>query len=684
VCALRRVITVLLLATSFAMGSRDARAQSLPSGWAAADVGSPALSGTSSYSSGVYTIEGAGADVWGSADQFRYVYQRLTGDVTVIARVTAVENTDPWAKAGVMIRESLSAGSKHAFASVTPSQGVAFQRRRSTGGSSVHTGVSGAVAVWLRLDRRGSTLTASRSSDGASWTTIGSDTISMSSTVYVGLAVTSHNTSTRATGRFTSVSATLPSQPALPSGWANRDIGGPSLAGSTAYGSGRFTVRGAGSNIWNSSDQFHFAYRQFSGDVNVIARVASMTSPDSLSKAGLMIRSTLQAGSAHASVFLRGNNEVVFQGRPSAGSSSLHTSGGSGSAPVWLKLERRGSAVTAFRSSDGSSWRMIGSQTLTVTSTFYVGLAVTSRKTSALATGVFEQVAVQAPSGSSNTPPTVSLTSPSSGSTFTAPATVSLAASASDADGGVARVEFYAGGTLLGSDTTSPYSFSWSSVPAGSYTLTAVARDTAGATTTSSSRSITVSGSTSGNTPPSVSLTAPSSGATYVAPASITISASASDADGSIARVDFYRGSTLIASDTTSPYSVSWTSVAAGSYTLTAVARDNGGASTTSAARSIIVNNPTPPTRAVFSPSADHNTMVTSYYLEIFTAGVNPGTSTPMATKNLGKPAIVNGECTADIETLILALPSGSYFAAVSAVSSGGRSPRATSPTFAR
>ena len=97
-----------------------------------------------------------------------------------------------------------------------------------------------------------------------------------------------------------------------------------------------------------------------------------------------------------------------------------------------------------------------------------------------------------------NQPPTVSLTSPTAGQTFAAPATVPIAATAADSDGTIAKVDFYQGATLVGTDTSSPYSYNWQNVPAGSYSITARATDNAGAVTTSSPAGITVSGS---NTP---------------------------------------------------------------------------------------------------------------------------------------------------------------------------------------
>ena len=162
----------------------------------------------------------------------------------------------------------------------------------------------------------------------------------------------------------------------------------------------------------------------------------------------------------------------------------------------------------------------------------------------------------------------MSLTAPAGGTTYTAPASIALSASASDTDGTVTRVDFYQGSTLLASDTTSPYGYTWANAAAGSYQLTAVARDNGGATRTSAAVSVTVNSAT--NQAPTVALSSPAAGASFTAPANVTVSATASDTDGTVARVEFYRGSTLIASDTSSPYSAVWSGATAGTYALTA------------------------------------------------------------------------------------------------------------------
>lgn len=276
----------------------------------------------------------------------------------------------------------------------------------------------------------------------------------------------------------------------------------------------------------------------------------------------------------------------------------------------------------------------------------------------------------------SNTPPTVSLSSPLNNTTFDAPATVNIAATASDANGTVSKVEFYRGTTKLGTDVTAPYTFVWSPVSAGTYQITAKVTDNQGASTVSAVATIVVAETTaeilgpniggnnmtltyqlngslranatsyawsytgqaqsvapvggapytalvstgsnfqtgnlcvavnysvspwsktycksigsnvSTNTPPTVALTSPLGNTTYDAPATVHIAATASDVNGTIAQVEFYRGTTKLGTDVTAPYTFVWTPVSAGTYVITAKATDNQGASTISSAVTIVV-----------------------------------------------------------------------------------------------
>jgi hypothetical protein len=180
----------------------------IPKPWTSQDIGAVGAGGSSSYSVGNWTVVGSGADIWNNADEFRFVHQTASGDCEIIARVTGVQNTDPWAKAGVMIRETLTPGSKHAYMALTSGNGLAFQRRTATDGISEHTAGGAATAPrWVRVVRAGSTFTGYSSTDGLTWTTAGSATITMGTTVYVGLAVTSHLDGTLNTSTFDNVSA---------------------------------------------------------------------------------------------------------------------------------------------------------------------------------------------------------------------------------------------------------------------------------------------------------------------------------------------------------------------------------------------------------------------------------------------------------------------------------------------
>jgi len=188
------------------------------SGWVAVDVGPVGSPGSTTTSgSGSFTLTGDGADIWGTVDAFQFSYTTLTGDGSIVARVTTVQHVADWTKAGVMMRESLAAGSRNAMMLVSAAKGLAFQRRLSTNGASVSTsGIAGAAPMFVKLTRAGNTITAYRSTDGVAWTTVGSDTVTMASTIYVGLAVTSHLRGTPATATFDSTVVTASSTTSTP------------------------------------------------------------------------------------------------------------------------------------------------------------------------------------------------------------------------------------------------------------------------------------------------------------------------------------------------------------------------------------------------------------------------------------------------------------------------------------
>jgi hypothetical protein len=174
------------------------------------DIGQVAAAGSTSTTTGVYTVRASGADIWGTRDEFRFVYGALSGDGEITARVDSVTATDSWTKAGVMIRETLSANSRYAYALVSAGNGVALQYRASVGAWARSAGGADGVTRaphWVRLRRIGNDFTSYVSADGQSWRQQGTSVrVTMGATVYAGLAVTSHRDGYLATAKFSSVS----------------------------------------------------------------------------------------------------------------------------------------------------------------------------------------------------------------------------------------------------------------------------------------------------------------------------------------------------------------------------------------------------------------------------------------------------------------------------------------------
>jgi hypothetical protein len=176
---------------------------------------------------GTYTITSSGTDITGQSDGFHYAYKMLTGPGSITARVVSIDNTDPWAKAGVMIRETLEPGSKHALMCITPNNGAASVVRVNTGEDSYTSNQTGIAAPhWLKLERDlAGNFTVSHSLDGSSWASLEdftSQSIQMSTNVYIGLAVTSRNPDATCQAVFSDVRITgnVSQQQ-----WLNQDIG---------------------------------------------------------------------------------------------------------------------------------------------------------------------------------------------------------------------------------------------------------------------------------------------------------------------------------------------------------------------------------------------------------------------------------------------------------------------------
>jgi RHS repeat-associated protein len=185
----------------------------LPLGWSDGDVGSVGVAGSATYSNGLFTVKGAGTEIYGTADSFNFAYQSLSGDGTIVARVISMSANSASAAAGVMIRETLSAGSTNAKSAFWPAYSAFyFDARTTTGSSTAEPGeVRAAIPYWVKVVRSGSTFSGYVSPDGNNWTQMGSsETITMAQSVYIGLAVTSANTSALATATFDNLSVSTP------------------------------------------------------------------------------------------------------------------------------------------------------------------------------------------------------------------------------------------------------------------------------------------------------------------------------------------------------------------------------------------------------------------------------------------------------------------------------------------
>ena len=190
----RFLVLAIVLAAGVALAE-----DTLPSGWESTDIGSPGQAGSAAYDpqTSVFTVQGGGVDVWDQADHCQLLYQERSSSLDIRARVSSVQNTNAWAKAGVEIRATTDAGSIHAMLVATPGNGVAFQFRSNTNDYMTHSGAGAASFpnAWVRLIRNGNTITAYKGTDaeGTNWEQVGSVTLELPDSVLVGLLVTAHD-----------------------------------------------------------------------------------------------------------------------------------------------------------------------------------------------------------------------------------------------------------------------------------------------------------------------------------------------------------------------------------------------------------------------------------------------------------------------------------------------------------
>jgi regulation of enolase protein 1 (concanavalin A-like superfamily) len=371
-------------------------------GLTSVDIGNVGVAGSTSASGNAVTLNAGGEDIWNLADGFRFYYRQWSGDGTLTAHVAALTNKHPWAKAGVMIRESLAPESANAMMLLTAENVCGLQSRPTTGAPTEFIGGDWLNApYWVRLTRTGNVFSGYVSPDGVTWTLVGSRTIAMSSAVYVGLAACAHTTSAQTTASFDNV--TLPNgappppppPPPPPSEWTQQLWG--SATGSFSATSTGLTVTATGDDIWNASDSGFYAWKTWSGDGEFAVRVDSITPTHPWAKAGIMFRAGSGADAINAFAAITAGVGAIFQTRGTAGESSMMIRQDWNPGPgAWLKLKREDSyAFFAYYSVDeGASWVALGRQTLLMSGDIQVGFAVSSHVNSTSTSASFSHIRV--------------------------------------------------------------------------------------------------------------------------------------------------------------------------------------------------------------------------------------------------------------------------------------------------
>jgi hypothetical protein len=214
----------------------------LPPSWTDADIGAPGKPGGAVVDGTTWTVRGGGTDIWGTADQFHFVSLAFGDTGGVTAEVTGIQNTDPWAKAGVMVRDSADPGAVFADMLATSGQGVSFEWRSTAGTLPSSVTIPGVTApVWVRLVRIGDAFSGYYRTAGSPWTQVGTtQTVAMSTPTLAGLVVTAHNNGLLNTVTFDHVAALEvtrrpidPRPVGLPTPDASLADGGPQDNGTT-------------------------------------------------------------------------------------------------------------------------------------------------------------------------------------------------------------------------------------------------------------------------------------------------------------------------------------------------------------------------------------------------------------------------------------------------------------------
>jgi len=543
----------------------------LPAPFVSADVGAVGIAGSATCCGGQFTINGSGADIWNTADEFQfvYVYVPFSTNCDIRARVLSVQVTSGNAKAGVMIRETLANNSRNAMVDMEPGS-TEFITRTNTGVAANSSGASGSPPYWVRLTRTNNTFTAFNSADGNTWTQFGSQVISnMAVGAYIGLVVCSHTDSALNTSVFDNVTLNYGSSN------TNNLLSNPGfeLPGTAKIKTGYTTVPG-----WTNSGTTYTDTGVQSGGHSGAWEGYGQSSDDGACQ--IAGNYQIQTGDQITLTW--------WSKGESNGTNSTYAGTNSSDPKQTVTLLRAAATNTAYASTirlaiqtNGMPGGIWTPYTLTYTAIAadagkYIGVSFVTAKNSGKTSGTwaayddFNLTVVSIP----------------------------LAPGGLNASAGNGQVILNWNPVA----NASGYYIKWSSVSGGSYTViytnqTSVAFTNTGLANGTTNYYVVSAFNQAGaganstevsarptNMPPVISWVVPTNNSTFIQPKTVTLTASATDADGTVTNVAFFNGATLLGNVTSgvgNQYSLTWNNATVGSYTLSARATDNSGATNT-------------------------------------------------------------------------------------------------------
>jgi outer membrane protein assembly factor BamB len=381
-----------------------------PRGFTCQDVGHPSPRGGEGgrLSPGrSWAFSAGGQGLHGTADGFRLISRQGGSDARLLAHVDS-QPRSAGSQVGIMLRQSADPSSPYYAVLAEPNNTLAVQYRSAFGGAPAQFFFHPArPASYLMIQRHGDLLEAAASATrGGPQLLPGTNaTIPMPDRVLAGVAAASGHPGTRLTARVSAVgigsSAGSPAAAAsahpCPLSWSCQDIGNPLLVGDQALAGATWTVRGAGGDVWETADQFHFVWQQLAADGAVSADVVAQANTDPSAKAGVMLRAGSRPGDPYYAAFITPGRGIQVQFRPFRGAPSSQLSTPPASAPIFLRAVRSGTSFLTQRSADGVSWATIPGSAITLPSLagpLLAGLALTSHNTGAEGSATFTSVRI--------------------------------------------------------------------------------------------------------------------------------------------------------------------------------------------------------------------------------------------------------------------------------------------------